>query len=107
MHGPTFTRRAAIAIPLAAALPWPGQAGDWIMPTEPTNARTSFGDIAPHLAEITDKVLFGDVWENPALSLARSQPGDDHLPDRDVPGQRDAVPHQKGARERRDPHRNR
>ena len=38
------------------------------MPTEPTNARTSFGDIAPHLAEITDKVLFGDVWENPALS---------------------------------------
>ena len=24
-------------------------------------------DIAPHLAEITDKVLFGDVWENPAL----------------------------------------
>lgn len=37
------------------------------MPTEPTNARKSFGDIAPHLAEITDKVLFGDVWENPAL----------------------------------------
>jgi 4-carboxymuconolactone decarboxylase len=38
------------------------------MPSEPTNARKSFGDIAPHLAEITDKVLFGDVWENPALS---------------------------------------
>ena len=37
------------------------------MPTEPTNARKSFGDLAPHLAEITDKVLFGDVWENPAL----------------------------------------
>jgi 4-carboxymuconolactone decarboxylase len=37
-------------------------------PTEPTNARKSFGDIAPHLAEITDKVLFGDVWENPVLS---------------------------------------
>ncbi len=35
---------------------------------EPTNARKSFGDIAPHLADITDKVLFGDVWENPALS---------------------------------------
>src|SRR5882724_7881400 len=34
----------------------------------PTNARKNFGDIAPHLAEITDKVLFGDVWENPALS---------------------------------------
>jgi len=37
------------------------------MATEPTNARNAFGDIAPHLAEITDKVLFGDVWENPAL----------------------------------------
>jgi 4-carboxymuconolactone decarboxylase len=39
------------------------------MTAEPTNARKSFGDIAPHLAEITDKVLFGDVWENPALPL--------------------------------------
>ena len=39
------------------------------MTDEPTNARKSFGDIAPHLAEITDKVLFGDVWENSALSL--------------------------------------
>lgn len=38
------------------------------MKKEPTNARQSFGDIAPHLAEITDKVLFGDVWEQPALS---------------------------------------
>ncbi len=37
------------------------------MTDEPTNARTSFGDIAPHLAELTDKVLFGEVWENPAL----------------------------------------
>ena len=27
------------------------------MADEPTNARKSFGDIAPHLAEITDKVL--------------------------------------------------
>jgi len=38
------------------------------MTTEPTNARERFGDLAPHLAELTDKVLFGDVWENPALS---------------------------------------
>ncbi len=38
------------------------------MKEEPTNARKSFGDIAPHLAEITDKTLFGDVWENDALS---------------------------------------
>ena len=38
------------------------------MTEEPTNARKSFADIAPHLAEITDKTLFGDVWENAALS---------------------------------------
>ena len=38
------------------------------MNDEPTNARKSFGEIAPHLAEITDKVLFGDVWANESLS---------------------------------------
>ena len=38
------------------------------MADEPTNARKSFGELAPHLAEITDKILFGDVWENPALT---------------------------------------
>ena len=38
------------------------------MSDEPTNARKSFGDVAPKLAEITDKVLFGDVWADPALS---------------------------------------
>ena len=38
------------------------------MSEAPTNARKAFGDIAPHLAEITDKVLFGDVWQRPALS---------------------------------------
>jgi 4-carboxymuconolactone decarboxylase len=38
------------------------------MADEPTNARKAFGDIAPKLAEITDKVLFGDVWADDALS---------------------------------------
>ncbi|MGA1809276.1 carboxymuconolactone decarboxylase family protein [Sphingobium sp. WW5] len=36
--------------------------------TEPTDARRSFGDLAPHLAEMTDKTLFGEVWTDPALS---------------------------------------
>jgi len=35
---------------------------------EPTAARKAFGDVAPALAEITDKVLFGDVWRRPGLS---------------------------------------
>jgi len=31
-------------------------------------ARKAIGDIAPKLAELTDDVLFGDVWERPQLS---------------------------------------
>src|ERR1700761_2930851 len=31
-------------------------------------ARNAFGDIAPGLADYTDKVLFGDVWKRPGLS---------------------------------------
>ncbi len=38
------------------------------MPNQPTAARKAFGHIAPALAEYTDKVLFGDVWERPGLS---------------------------------------
>lgn len=38
------------------------------MSNEPTAARESFGVLAPTLAEITDKVLFGNVWERPGLS---------------------------------------
>jgi 4-carboxymuconolactone decarboxylase len=45
-----------------------GLSGAEIMAKEPIAARQSFGDIAPALAEITDKVLFGDVWERPGLS---------------------------------------
>jgi 4-carboxymuconolactone decarboxylase len=33
-----------------------------------TAARQLFGDIAPKLAELSDDVLFGDVWERPQLS---------------------------------------
>lgn len=38
------------------------------MPSQPTAARDAFGHIAPKFAEITDTVLFGDVWERPGLS---------------------------------------
>ena len=31
-------------------------------------AQKVIGDIAPKLAELTDDVLFGDVWERPQLS---------------------------------------
>jgi 4-carboxymuconolactone decarboxylase len=38
------------------------------MPVEQSPAQKLIGDIAPKLAELTDEVLFGDVWERPGLS---------------------------------------
>jgi 4-carboxymuconolactone decarboxylase len=38
------------------------------MTTLPTAARQAFGDVAPKLAELSDTVLFGDIWERPQLS---------------------------------------
>ena len=37
---------------------WPGQ----------TPAQQMIGDFAPKLVELTDEVLFGDVWARPELS---------------------------------------
>ena len=31
-------------------------------------ARQALGEIAPKLAQMTDDVLFGDIWERPQLS---------------------------------------
>jgi 4-carboxymuconolactone decarboxylase len=33
-----------------------------------SGARNLFGDFAPKLAELTEDVLFGDVWERPQIS---------------------------------------
>jgi 4-carboxymuconolactone decarboxylase len=38
------------------------------MSKEPFTAQKMIGDFAPKLAELTDNVLFGDVWERPGLS---------------------------------------
>lgn len=35
---------------------------------EPSAAQRLVGDIAPKLAELTDEVLFGDVWARPELA---------------------------------------
>ncbi len=38
-------------------------------PAQPqSRAQQLMGDIAPKLAELTDDVLFGDVWERPGLA---------------------------------------
>ena len=38
------------------------------MSREPSAVEKMFGDVAPKLAELTDRVLFGDVWERRDLS---------------------------------------
>src|SRR5579871_2653879 len=35
---------------------------------EPSAVRNALGELAPKLVELTDDVLFGDVWERPQLS---------------------------------------
>jgi len=35
---------------------------------QPSRAQTLVGDIAPKLADLTDDVLFGDIWRRPGLS---------------------------------------
>lgn len=42
-------------VPVAAVLP-------------PAQGQKLFGDIAPKFAQLTDEVLFGDVWARPGLS---------------------------------------
>jgi 4-carboxymuconolactone decarboxylase len=38
------------------------------MPAETSVAQQMIGDFAPKLVELTDDVLFGDIWERPGLS---------------------------------------
>lgn len=37
-------------------------------PKPPSRAQQLMGDIAPKMAELTDNVLFGDIWERPGLA---------------------------------------
>jgi 4-carboxymuconolactone decarboxylase len=37
-------------------------------PNPPSRAQQLMGDIAPKMAELTDNVLFGDIWERPGLA---------------------------------------
>ena len=48
--------------PAAAVAPDAAPAG------QPTRAQRLMGDVAPKLAELTDDVLYGDVWARPQLS---------------------------------------
>ena len=38
------------------------------MSRDPAASQKAIGDFAPQLADLTDRVFFGDVWEGPELS---------------------------------------
>lgn len=38
------------------------------MNQDPDYGRRTLGDLAPKLAELTDRVLFDDIWQRPGLS---------------------------------------
>jgi 4-carboxymuconolactone decarboxylase len=38
------------------------------MTAEPTPAQKLIGDFAPKMVQLTDEVLFGDIWERPGPS---------------------------------------
>jgi 4-carboxymuconolactone decarboxylase len=59
----SFLALGAIAIAAGVCLPVHGQGAP-----QPTPAQRLIGDVAPKLVELTDNVLFGDVWERPQLS---------------------------------------
>jgi 4-carboxymuconolactone decarboxylase len=60
-------QRQPVKTPLKFALKGPLHSRGTRM-TEQKPAAGLIGDIAPKLAQITDDVLFGDVWQRPGLS---------------------------------------
>lgn len=56
------------ATPASAQTQQSGSAQRVASNSQPSAAQKLVGDIAPKLAELTDDVLFGDVWSRPELS---------------------------------------
>jgi 4-carboxymuconolactone decarboxylase len=61
---------ALSVLPVSAQVqpPMPQSAKAPIATAPTTPAQRMFGDISPKFADLTDKVLYGDVWERPGLS---------------------------------------
>ena len=63
MEGVTDAQyRASVRAAQASNVPTPG------VSAAPSAAQRLMGDVAPKLAQLTDSVLFGDVWARPGLS---------------------------------------
>lgn len=48
--------------------PLRGQSANTAAAARPRPSQAAMGEFAPKLAEITDNVLYGDIWERPDLS---------------------------------------
>ncbi|MDM0040845.1 carboxymuconolactone decarboxylase family protein [Variovorax sp. J22G21] len=59
---------ATLAVALSAATSASAQTPAPAPSQAATRAQQMFGDISPKFAELTDNVLFGDVWARPGLS---------------------------------------
>lgn len=79
MNKSTTNCLAAGLVVLAGGLSTPVHAADSVPsaqapaanignPAQPTPAQKLMGDFAPKLADLTDQVLFGDIWARPGLS---------------------------------------
>ncbi|TSD83124.1 carboxymuconolactone decarboxylase family protein [Mycobacterium sp. KBS0706] len=53
---------------MASAQSQPPATSDAAPAQQQSRAQQLMGDIAPKLAELTDDVLFGDIWERPGLA---------------------------------------
>lgn len=53
---------------MAIAQSQPPAASSTASAKPPSRAQQLMGDIAPKMAELTDNVLFGDIWERPGLA---------------------------------------
>jgi 4-carboxymuconolactone decarboxylase len=58
---------AGLTVPALAQTQTPAPAQP-ASPKPPSRAQQLMGDIAPKMAELTDNVLFGDIWERPGLA---------------------------------------
>jgi 4-carboxymuconolactone decarboxylase len=66
-----FFGKVLATAPVFRWIRWPKQipiTGATHMSKEPSAAQQAMGDFAPKFVELTDKVLFGDVWERKELS---------------------------------------
>ncbi len=53
--------------------------------SEPTPAQRAIGDFAPKLVDLTDEVLFGDIWERPELAKRDPREPASHTKPRETP----------------------